>query len=52
MTENQSTIFHRLRRLVDEEVALEQWRARWARRLALIFALPIALFLLYLISHA
>lgn len=52
MTESPTSIFHRLRRLVDEEVALEQWRARWARRLALLFALPIALFLFYLISHA
>ena len=52
MTESQASIFHRLRRLVDEEVALEQWRARWARRLALLFVLPIALFLFYLISHA
>lgn len=52
MTESPASIFHRLRRLVDEEVALEQWRARWARRLALLFALPIALFLIYLLSHA
>ena len=52
MTESPGSIFQRLRQLVDEEVALEQWRARWARRLALLFALPIALFLLYLLSHA
>lgn len=52
MTESQASIYQRLRRLVDEEVALEQWRARWARRLVLLFALPIALFLFYLISHA
>jgi len=52
MTESPASILYRLRRLVDEEIALEQWRARWARRLALLFALPIALFLVYLISHA
>jgi len=52
MTEGTGSVLYRLRRLVDEELALEQWRARWARRLALIFAIPIGAFLIFLIFHA
>ncbi|MDP3538206.1 MAG: hypothetical protein Q8S26_05830 [Azonexus sp.] len=52
MTEKSGNILHRLRQLVDEENAMEQWRARWAKRLGLLFAIPILLLLIWLISHA
>jgi hypothetical protein len=52
VTKNPGTILQRLRQLVDEEIANEQWRARWARRLGLLFGIPILLLLIWLISHA
>jgi hypothetical protein len=52
VTESQSSILQRLRQLVDEEISNEQWRARWARRLGLLFGIPILLLLIWLISHA
>ncbi len=51
MTNSNPDILRRLRRLVDEELANEQWRARWARRLALVFGLPVLLFVLILLNH-
>ncbi|HJW26722.1 MAG TPA: hypothetical protein VJ576_17625 [Rhodocyclaceae bacterium] len=39
----------RLRRLVDEENALEFWRARWAFRLGTLFAVVGAALLAYLL---
>lgn len=41
----------RLRRLVDEENALELWRTRWALRLGSLFAVVGAALLAYLLSR-
>lgn len=51
MTESNPDILRRLRRLVDEDIANEKWRASWARRLALVFGLPVLLFALILLNH-
>jgi len=51
MTDSNPDILRRLRRLVDEEIANDQWRARWARRLSLVFGLPVLIFVLVLLAH-
>nr|MBL8411154.1 hypothetical protein [Dechloromonas sp.] len=51
MSESNPDILRRLRRLVDAEIANEQWRARWARRLAFVFGLPVLVFVVIMLSH-
>lgn len=51
MSESNPDILRRLRRLVDDEIANEQWRARWVRRLAIVFAIPLLIFVVVLLSH-
>ncbi|HZX32739.1 MAG TPA: hypothetical protein VFF03_15420 [Rhodocyclaceae bacterium] len=40
-----------LRRLIDEEIALENWRARWALRIGTAFAAIGGFLLIYFLSR-
>jgi hypothetical protein len=51
MTDSNPDILRRLRHLVDGEIANEQWRARWARRLALVLGLPVLIYVLIVLAH-
>lgn len=41
-----------IRRLVDDEIALENWRARWALRIGTAFAAIGGLLLLYVLNRS
>ncbi|MGE5489835.1 MAG: hypothetical protein ACM31P_00965 [Actinomycetota bacterium] len=40
-----------IRRLIDDEIALEKWRARWARRIGAAFAAIGGLLVIYILSR-